>query len=63
MEEWANLLQVAAVSDVLEVGAVFHASQVRALSLADDCWATLLGQLVSRLGVERAESIGLQIKK
>ena len=61
LEEWTDLLQVAAVADVLEVRAVFHAGQVRALPFADQGWAAFLGKLVSRFGVEGAEAVRLEI--
>ena len=49
LEEWADLFQVSAAANVLEVGTVFHASQFGAASFAKDGRATLSCQLVSAL--------------
>jgi len=47
LEEWADLLQVCAGADVLEVWTILHSIQVRAFPLADDSWASFRGKLVS----------------
>ena len=39
LEEWADLLQIAAVADVLEIGTVLHVGDERTVTCADKCWA------------------------
>lgn len=53
-EEWADLLQVGAVADVLKVRAFLQVDQVGASVLAEDNRATLAGELVFFLGKEGA---------
>jgi len=56
LEEWADLLQVGASANVLELRAVLHVGNEGAGSLAEDCRAALLGQLCPRFGIEGAHS-------
>ena len=60
LEEWADLLQVGASANVLELRAVLHVGNEGAGSLALDCRATLLGQLLARFGIEGAHSSRLK---
>ena len=60
MKEGADLFQVDAVANVLEVRTVLDFSEILAFSLADDSRAAILGKLVSRFGKEWADSIRLQ---
>jgi len=56
LEEWADLLQVGAGANVLELRAVLHVGSEGAGFLAEDCRAALLGQLCTRGCKEGAHS-------
>ena len=62
-KKWTVLLHKGAVPNVLEVRAVLHIVNVGAFSLAQQSWTAILGEFVSPLCIEGANSCRLLTPK